>query len=226
MSQHYRDPKRANDPYSLPDVETFRAFSGDCPFCTSGVTVHAAGETIYCDNCSAGRKGFELRSDQLTEGWFYWSCFPGCLPESDPIGPFDTEDEAIADARDGIEDDEDDHEDDTMATCADCGDEYLAWQGDQHVCRAQEPDEDSLTTDDHERFYQYGRLVLEATIRRDGEVSHEWFMYDSGRQSRLGKYDTCEAALRAYMDRVQFWPDVYFISDHGNAHRIDLSERQ
>ena len=32
-------------------------------------------------------------------GWYYWFCFPGCLPDSDPVGPFDTEDEAIADCR-------------------------------------------------------------------------------------------------------------------------------
>jgi hypothetical protein len=33
------------------------------------------------------------------QGWYYWACFPGCLPDSDPIGPFETENEAIADAR-------------------------------------------------------------------------------------------------------------------------------
>lgn len=33
-------------------------------------------------------------------GWYWWPCFPGCLPDSDPIGPFDTEAEALADARD------------------------------------------------------------------------------------------------------------------------------
>ncbi len=26
-------------------------------------------------------------------------CFPGCLPDSDPIGPFPTEEEALEDAR-------------------------------------------------------------------------------------------------------------------------------
>ena len=30
---------------------------------------------------------------------FYWqSCFPGCIPDSDAIGPFDSETAAIADA--------------------------------------------------------------------------------------------------------------------------------
>ena len=31
-------------------------------------------------------------------GWYWQSCFPGCLPDSDAIGPFQTEAEAIADA--------------------------------------------------------------------------------------------------------------------------------
>jgi hypothetical protein len=34
------------------------------------------------------------------EGWFWWTCTPGCLPDSDAIGPFATEQEAIHDARD------------------------------------------------------------------------------------------------------------------------------
>jgi len=32
-------------------------------------------------------------------GWYWRSCFPGCLPDSDPVGPFETEAEALADAR-------------------------------------------------------------------------------------------------------------------------------
>lgn len=36
---------------------------------------------------------------ELLSGWYYWHCFPGCLPDSEPIGPFATEAEALADAR-------------------------------------------------------------------------------------------------------------------------------
>ena len=32
-------------------------------------------------------------------GWYWRACFPGCLPDSDPIGPFDTREEAIRDMR-------------------------------------------------------------------------------------------------------------------------------
>lgn len=31
-------------------------------------------------------------------GYYWWTCFPGCLPEGDPMGPFKTEAEAIEDA--------------------------------------------------------------------------------------------------------------------------------
>lgn len=31
-------------------------------------------------------------------GWYYWCCFPGCLPEGDAIGPFKTALEAAQDA--------------------------------------------------------------------------------------------------------------------------------
>lgn len=34
----------------------------------------------------------------MPEGWYYWHCQPGCLPDSDPIGPFLSEDEAREDA--------------------------------------------------------------------------------------------------------------------------------
>lgn len=34
----------------------------------------------------------------IAEGWYYWFCFPGCLPDSSAFGPFASEDEAYADA--------------------------------------------------------------------------------------------------------------------------------
>lgn len=34
-------------------------------------------------------------------GWYWWTCCPGCLPDSDASGPFDTEEEANEDAGGG-----------------------------------------------------------------------------------------------------------------------------
>lgn len=33
------------------------------------------------------------------EGFYWWPCFPGCMPDGEAIGPFNTAEEAIADAR-------------------------------------------------------------------------------------------------------------------------------
>jgi len=52
---------------------------------------------------------FEVFYDEGTEqpnvetvpaGYYWWACFPGCMPDGDPIGPFETEDEAIDNAND------------------------------------------------------------------------------------------------------------------------------
>lgn len=74
--QFYTDPTRENDPHALPDAETFYVSAKD-----------AAAAREAC------------APDATDPGWYWWPCFPGCLPDSDPIGPFATEAEAIADAR-------------------------------------------------------------------------------------------------------------------------------
>lgn len=37
-------------------------------------------------------------NEPLGEGWFYWCCMPGCIPEGDAMGPFKTSAEAFQDA--------------------------------------------------------------------------------------------------------------------------------
>jgi hypothetical protein len=69
MAQAYSDPSRASDPHALPDVEVWY-------------------ETETMD------LGF-----QSGEGWYWQACFPGCLPDGDPVGPFETETDALADAQ-------------------------------------------------------------------------------------------------------------------------------
>lgn len=75
MTQVYSNPKRENDPYSLPDVEVF-----------------------YLDAAKAADESYDPYNPPVS-GFYYWACFPGCLPRGDPIGPFDTEADAIADAQ-------------------------------------------------------------------------------------------------------------------------------
>lgn len=43
---------------------------------------------------------YESVEEELAAGFYWWACFPGCLPDGEPCGPFFTEAEAIADAQD------------------------------------------------------------------------------------------------------------------------------
>lgn len=76
MAQGYSDPEREALPHALPDVETF-----------------------YVDD---GEQTDE-NGEPLAAGYYWQACFPGCLPDGEPVGPFDTEAEALADAQDGAE---------------------------------------------------------------------------------------------------------------------------
>ncbi len=40
---------------------------------------------------------YDLGTDE-EPGWYYWYCMPGCLPDSDPMGPFETREAAHADS--------------------------------------------------------------------------------------------------------------------------------
>ena len=70
MTQIYSDPDRENSRWSLPDVEVFYAREGELEM-------------------------FNLPDEPSEAGWYFWACFPGCLPEGDPIGPFKKELDAI-----------------------------------------------------------------------------------------------------------------------------------
>lgn len=77
--QAYSDPSRETDPHALPDVEVF-ALDG------------SINDDVHDEN-----------GKPLEAGWYWWTCFPGCLPDGEPNGPFATEAEALADAREGVE---------------------------------------------------------------------------------------------------------------------------
>lgn len=74
MSQFYSDPDRELNDHALPDAEVF-----------------------YLTRQEA-LKVFDVDAD-VEAGWYYWFCFPGCLPDSEPEGPFETEQEAIDDCQ-------------------------------------------------------------------------------------------------------------------------------
>jgi hypothetical protein len=75
MSYHYTNQSRETEPTALPDVEVFD--SRDYP---------------TEDECEYPRW-------PDGEGFYYAFGFPGCMWDSEPVGPFETEAEALQDAR-------------------------------------------------------------------------------------------------------------------------------
>jgi len=95
MPHHYTDPSRETDPHALPNVEAF--YVGTLPI-RSSQSRDGWKQPLPCHICA------DWSSDEQTPhgehvGWYWAPGFPGCLRDSDPIGPFDTEAEALADAR-------------------------------------------------------------------------------------------------------------------------------
>jgi len=80
MSQHYSDLSRENDTYALPDVEVFYLSQSEI-------------EDLAQDYAYDKRRARHAAGPE--EGWYFWPCFPGCMPDSDPMGPYDSEQAAI-----------------------------------------------------------------------------------------------------------------------------------
>ena len=76
----YSDREREDQPHALPDVEVFY--------------VDAALAEEWC-----GEAGLGEDDPPIEPGWYWWSCSPGWLPDGDPNGPYDSEDLAVAHAR-------------------------------------------------------------------------------------------------------------------------------
>lgn len=90
MAQVYSNPARETDTYALPDVEVFYAKEGEWAYDENG----ERGDVTYDED------GEPLPGQNVNEaGWYYWYCQIGCLPDSEPEGPFETEEEATAEAQ-------------------------------------------------------------------------------------------------------------------------------
>jgi hypothetical protein len=86
MGQHYTDAAREADPHALPDVEVFEVKESD-------IALNVRFST-------GGPRDLLRRDVDISEaGWYYWYAMPGCMPDSDAIGPFETETDALHAAR-------------------------------------------------------------------------------------------------------------------------------
>lgn len=87
------------------------------------------------------------------------------------------------------------------------------------------PTEGDWQTEDHLNFYQDGKHVLRLQMRTPPrEIGVRW----RSRDAEAG--EVSDAAMWRQIDEVmarqKFYPNVWFISDHGNAHLMVRSSRR
>ena len=87
--------------YAFKDEETGAPF-GSCEVFHASANqliewewVQPDGDGGWTRNVGYGPERYEL--SELV-GWYWQACFPGCLPDGEPMGPFLSEADAIADA--------------------------------------------------------------------------------------------------------------------------------
>lgn len=77
----------------------------------------------------------------------------------------------------------------------------------------EEPEEGDLITSDHIHFYQYRKLVLTIKAKERGKKFGEWIETNGPASGKV-----MWKKIEEYMKQDRFWPNVWFISDRGNAH--------
>ena len=85
MTQHYLYESDESDPHKLPSLEVFYMSEDDIR--------------------DGGAEWEDGHGEPMGAGWYWWHCFPGCRPWGFPWGPFESEDAALEDAREGLEED-------------------------------------------------------------------------------------------------------------------------
>src|SRR5687767_4690431 len=102
--QAYSDPSRESDPHALPDIEVFELTAAEVAALDEDLVWEymKRHEFRLAAMCSRDREKMLdaiVEEEGIKGGWFWQSCFPGCLPDSDPVGPFATKAEALEDAQ-------------------------------------------------------------------------------------------------------------------------------
>jgi hypothetical protein len=104
MTQHYSNPAREDDDFALPDIEVFQLTAREVAEMDEDMVFEYMKRHEFRLASMNGRDRERMFDAMIEEegiqgGWFWWSCFPGCLPDSSPMGPFASHAEALKDAQ-------------------------------------------------------------------------------------------------------------------------------
>ena len=85
------------------EARVFDQFAGFHSFHTDTAAVgvfeeYGSFEIFWQNAQQATWSGHGEPTEELTPGWYWWSCFPGCMPDSGRNGPFASSRQALEDA--------------------------------------------------------------------------------------------------------------------------------
>jgi hypothetical protein len=103
--QFYTDPTRESETYALPDARVYELTALevaelDEDTIRSYMRRREFQLAAMSDRVRDAMFDAMIEDNGITGGWFFDYCFPGCLPDSQPFGPYDSRDAAITAARD------------------------------------------------------------------------------------------------------------------------------
>jgi hypothetical protein len=93
--QAYSNPDRENDPHALPDIEVFQLTASEVASMDEEL-VYEYSKRHEFRLCHMNGRVQEAMLDAMVKeegisgGWYWQACFPGCLPDGEPEGPYAT----------------------------------------------------------------------------------------------------------------------------------------
>lgn len=97
--QAYSNPERESIDTALPDIEVFELTAEEVAAMDEDLIYEYMERPAFSLATMNSRDRDAMLSamveeEGITGGWYYWYCFPGCLPDSEPMGPYATAKEA------------------------------------------------------------------------------------------------------------------------------------
>jgi hypothetical protein len=101
----YSDTTKENDLHTIPDFEVFELNAHEVAEMDEDLIRQYSRKHEYRLATMNNRTREAMldaivENEGITGGYFFQFCFPGCLPESSPFGPYPTRQAAIEAARD------------------------------------------------------------------------------------------------------------------------------
>lgn len=96
----YSNPSLASDPFTLPNVEVFQLTAREAVELDADLLDEYTHRYEYRLASMSSRVRDEMIDAIISDhaidgGWYYWYCLPGCLPDSDAIGPYQSAQDAL-----------------------------------------------------------------------------------------------------------------------------------